>query len=61
MHNCDKCWNRDICKYADQAKAFEDELDIWMGGEKTYEPEPIHVVIRCDNFKQDWKKKEKKE
>lgn len=54
MSNCDKCWNRDICKYADQARAFENELDIWMSGEKSYKPEVVNVLIKCDQFKTDW-------
>lgn len=56
MANCDKCWNRDICKYADRARAFEDELDTWLNDTTTRgdKPEVTKVLVKCSQFKTDW-------
>lgn len=58
MYNCDRCRNKDICKYEEASRHFEDDLNGWVNGNcDPGKPECVDILVRCNKFSLDYKAK----
>lgn len=50
MYNCDRCRNKGICKFEDDARALEDSMKSYSENADVMKDDIFSVSVRCSKF-----------